>query len=336
MILGRRRKGAEGARGRERGVSMIEMIVSMALLTVVSLIMYEVYVGTMRAGEFLESHGDLARMGQVALNQVKAQILQGRFAFQNDSLGADYLGALTLSRAALADGRLPTVDPDGVVAPDDSTTTRTGNAFFFARQIDPITVTANGKQLLADRIVFTYIYLAPAGGDRLLGADRIDLLEAVSAPFADADQLAGYGSDQAAVARALYNAGVQKAWKVGQPLNQAFFNINASTGSLGSAVSAPRIAMTAQTLLKGLNSGKVSGKMAYSVAMNTPPAPISETVSVFAYLDSAHPRFPGGFEVQCVGPTGGRKVVMRLVLLGNYGKKINSQVDFVTAAANQM
>jgi len=54
----------------------------------------------------------------------------------------------------------------------------------------------------------------------------------------------------------------------------------------------------------------------------------------YAQPDANYPKFPAGFEVKIAGPSGHRKVAVRLVLMANYrASTYESQQGFVTTAA---
>jgi hypothetical protein len=60
--------------------------------------------------------------------------------------------------------------------------------------------------------------------------------------------------------------------------------------------------------------------MTYSVAYNTGPGfDLGDTVPVFGTADTVDDGFLHGFEVMMGGPTGGRRVLVRLVLAADSG-----------------
>ncbi len=326
----------------ERGVTILEVTVSLALLLVVSTIFYEAYIGTMRAGEFLESHGDLNQYGQKAVNTIKADLMQGRYLFQNDTLGQGYMSHITLTGLApQADTRLPQIDVNGTLVPDTGSQTRVGNALLIARQVAPLSmqidVNSDGttETVLADRYQFYMVFTAQNTARKFPGLNYyLDLATAASPMYADYFQLMGYTATvRSQIVANMVAAGVTMAWNNGQTIDNAFYAM-ASSGNLTGPTSAPTITMPANSLIPQLKGGRVSGNMVYSVGITTTPAIASvDPISQFGIPGG---NFPGGFETLVVGPAGARKIMVRLCLLSQYGNKVNSQVNFVTATTQQM
>ena len=66
---------------------MAEVSVSLFLLSIISLLFYQIFIGTMRTNMMLESHNDLAMLGQRSVNFVKEEVLQSKVLYQDDSRG---------------------------------------------------------------------------------------------------------------------------------------------------------------------------------------------------------------------------------------------------------
>ena len=76
----------------QRGFSLIEMTVTLAIVSVLMIAVYAMIEQTIRATLFNESHSDLAVLSQKAVNGVQGELLQTRMVFQEDALGSSYRG----------------------------------------------------------------------------------------------------------------------------------------------------------------------------------------------------------------------------------------------------
>lgn len=338
-------------RRSEQGFSLMEITVVLAIVSVIMIVVYGLIEETLRVTLFNESHDDLAILSQKAVNTLQAEILQSKLAFQEDALGASYRSALVMPGdvTVMSNSLLPVFDADGELEPD-SGTRFTGNALLVARQLAPLSIMYDhdGKkatadiEFLADRYRFEYFYLAKKTVKSFGGSGQtLDLMMTQSGEYADYFQLSSMGSTALkSLAQKVIDAGMTRAWDPGQPVGNAFYVLaDATGGSFSSALNNPTIATVKTTsLLPGLMGGRVSGRIDYSVGfIPTSPAtpyPILSPVRVFAEADASKPAFPSGFEVKVVGPARNRRVMTRVVLMGNYlAKKYESQEGFVVTAA---
>lgn len=327
-----------------RGASVPEITVTLALVSVISLIFFEMYVGMMRSGMFLESHNDLAVSSQQALNRIRREIIQSRIIFQDDAAGNGYLGALGLPGAAplYDDSRLPVIDPNGAFEPDTAGDEKTGNILLMARQLRPLELPLDHDadastaeiDFLTDVYRFEMFYLSPNSGRSFRPFTHyLDLVKVQSPVYADYFQLNGLpAAHRDALAQALFAEGIDRAWDPTQPVATAMYSI-AADGTM-TAVNSPSIAIEkTESLFPQFRGGAVTGNINYSVAMLHDP-PLTLTVAVPRF-GLANGQFPGGFEVQMAGPTGARKVMARLVTLAQFQNKINAVESTITAATTQ-
>lgn len=341
-------------RQSERGFSLMEVTVTMAIVTATLLVIYSMLEQTTKTSLFVESHNDLAIMSQRAVNAVHTEIVQTRIAYEENAVGAAYRTAMQLPATVTVwpDSFLPVFESNvSTMTPDTPGERFTGNSLLIARQLPPLTVTYdhddnNGTpevEYLADRYQFEYIYLSRASQPNFSGSGMtLDLTISTSREFADYFQLEAL-SDYATgeIVQKLIAAGLQRAWNPGQPLNNAFYNLSSATDGTFSnnALNGPTIAVVStRTLLRGLLGGRISGRMPYSVAF-APPAPapaypIPTPMRVFAQPISNEPGFPSGFEVKIAGPARNRQVMTRLVLMSHHSvRRYESQQAFVVTAA---
>ncbi len=333
-------------RSSQRGFSLIEITVVLAIMTVIMLIVYQLIDETLQMSMFNESHNDLAIMSQSAVNTLQSEVLQTRMAFEENTLGREYRTALTLPAGVTvwADSLLPVVDATGEIRPDTAAQRFTGNSLLLARQLAPRSITYDHDgnagtpeiEFLAERYRFEYVYLARKNVVSFSRSGMsLDLVMSTSAEYADFFQLSSMGPAAIApIVQKLMAAGLQRAWNPGQPVNASFYLLSGATdGTFNAAVNNATIPTTStQTLLRGLLGGRISGRMNYSVAFGA--FPIRTAVRVFAQPIAASPGFPSGFEVKIAGPARKRRVMTRLVLMSHYGgRTYESQQAFVVTAA---
>lgn len=346
-------------RRSQRGFSLIEMLIVLAIISVIMIIVFSLIEETVHTTMFNESHNDLAIMSQRGMNTLQAELLQTRVAFEEDATGAEYRSALAFpagSPAVWSDSFLPIIDTAGEIEPDAAGTRLTGNALLIARQLPPLSImydhdddiTTDDVEFLADRYRFEYVYLSPNPKRFALDYQTLDLMMSTSGEYADFFQLSAMGSATSELARKLITPDspdvvpILRAWDPGQSLNNAFYDLGgALDDTFNAPVNRPTIPiLTTKSLFRELLGGRISGKMDYSVAYLAPPPlrpiplPALTPLSVYAEPDPAEPGFPSGFEVKIVGPARNRKVMTRVVLMSNYrANYFESQQGFVVTAA---
>jgi len=338
----------------QRGLSLVEIITVLAVVSVLMIVVYKLLDDAMRASMFGESHNDMTIMTQRVVNRLQGEIMQSRVAYQEDATGSGYRAALQLpaSPARWGDTLLPVFQTETTLDPDagNGVDRRAGNSLLIVRQLEPLSVMYDNDanpatpdvEFMADRYRFEYEYLVSNNARNFGGAGfYLDLMESRSFEYADYFQLKGLTPSQLqSVVPKLQAAGIARAWDPGQAIDSAMYDLApAAAGTFGTALNKPQIAIAkTTTLLPDMRGGRISGRMDYSIAF-TPSAPVKAFVirhPMFFYAkpDSAYPKFPAGFEVKIAGPSGHRKVGMRLVLMSNYrAGTYESQQGFVTASA---
>jgi prepilin-type N-terminal cleavage/methylation domain-containing protein len=331
------------SRSGQRGFTIAELTVSLFLMSIISLIFYQIFIGTMRTNMMLESHNDLAMLGQRSVNFVKEEVLQSKVLYQDDSRGQSYLAKLSVPTglAVLSGSLLPVIDTTTSFVPD-SATRRTGNSLLLLREQVPSSYWIDHDadsgtadiEALADLYTFQYLYLTqnPARSFKGLGY-YLDLITAGSQPYASYVQISGMtATARAAVAQRLTTAGVNYALDPWKDAGQAFYQL-ASDGTLTGPVDHTIDLSLSESLLPEFRGGRIAGKMNYSVGVQLNPALATiEPINLYAQANGA---FPGGLETQIVGASSARKVMVRLMLVAEYGDKLNSHVNTVTSTTSE-
>jgi prepilin-type N-terminal cleavage/methylation domain-containing protein len=342
---------------REKGFSLMEVVIVLALVTGLMIVVYTLIEETLHTAMFNESHNDLTIMTQRAVNQVYVELLQSATAYQDDTVGNEYRAALQIpaTTPVMPNSLLPVFDTDPALNPDTGTGTdrRTGNSLLIVRSLSPLEGTNKPvlydhdnnnataeTELPVDRYRFEYFFLSRNTNRNFSGAGwYLDLVRATSGEYADYFQLSTLTPAQLTrVTNQLLGYGIQRAWHPAQPLGNAFYDLNdARDGTFNPAIARPTIAITeSKTMLPEMRGGRISGRMDYSVTFRPTfrtPYPIRHPVFAYAQADSAKPGFPSGFEVKVAGPIGFRKVFVRLALMSNYrATNYESQQGVVTTA----
>jgi prepilin-type N-terminal cleavage/methylation domain-containing protein len=337
-------------RASERGMTLIEMLVVVAISTVVMIAAYEMMDGAVQASLYVEAHNDLPVFGQEVVNLLQREMMQSREFFPATAAGEAYRSALRTSGGVAlttldAPGSLLPIADTGtqVLIPDDATTGRlTGNCLLIARQLEPLLLPFDHDndnntadvQFPADRYEFQYYYLTRNTARNFSNSGYIlDLVQARSVTFADYFQLVSLsGTQRAELAPQLIAAGLTRAWNPSTPIANAFYNIQApGTFQL---VNNPTITMNRiRSVLPAFGAGgRISGFMNYTVGIcrtvtrncNTAASQaifpgVRDRMPQFALVDNNNPAFPQGLEFKIVGPAGSRKAFVRLVLMAHYG-----------------
>jgi prepilin-type N-terminal cleavage/methylation domain-containing protein len=325
---------------RQRGFSLIEITVTLGVVSALMLIVYSILDQTLRASMFNESHNDLIIMSQRAMNTLESETVQARQVFQEDTDGTAYRSALQIPTRypKWTPSLLPIVQTDDTMAPD-TTTRYTGNSYFIVRQLEPISIFYDDDgnshtpdiEFLADRYRFEYFFLSTNSSRKFSSSPyTLDLMQSTSVEYADYFQLSNLArSDVQAIGAKLSTAGITRAWNPGQPIGSAFYAIPAN-GNFASAINNPTIDIGSTiSLLPELRSGRISGRMDYSVAFGSYKLPIRTAIYGPAITPAA------GFEAKVTGPAKSRKVMTRVLLMARYGvNTYEAQQGFVTTSAN--
>lgn len=340
--MNRRQDTQQGKSKRDSGISLIELLIVMFLFAVVGIMTYGILVGTARTNLFLESHNDLGEFGQRLVNDIKTKALQSKRLMDNSTAGNSYLAALDLSDAPppLEGMTLPTIEIAGSFSPSMADDTENpfvaasvGNALLFAESLAPYVDAANNARI--DLYRFNFYYLSTNTGTSIAGKDHtLDILHWQSVQFADYDQLKllenhdSSGTALTAVLGGLQTAdpaaereAITYAWSPAKPVDAAFYDINGKTSLPEAPNGTYDIALgSIQPAISNLNGARIGGDMPYTVAFNSGESfPINESVPLFATASDTGDGFPHGLETMIAGPSGGRRIFIRLVLAADNG-----------------
>ncbi len=377
---------------RQHGYTLAEILVVVAVSSIVMIVAYDLIESAMRTSLFVESHNNLAQLAQRPVNFMQGEVYQNKIIFQADSAGIGnayltrfttpptYPGAWPSCGASGCGGPattvptmppmqvnslLPIVDTTNTLGPDPGTGAQrlTGNILFLVRQLPPLLIPYGSPTVFfpADRYRFELYYLTQNTTRPFYTSNYyVDLIQARSIDFADYFQLfplidnngspAFSPAQITQIINGLSAAGLGVAFDpTNQPVTNAFYKIT-STGHMTLQSGQGIWIYQAKSLLPEFAGGSVSGKMVYTVGFRPSATTVFPTLSnyntssssyvpkdpipKFAIYDTSIPAFPSGFEVKLVGAGSAEKVLLRLVLLSNYGtSKMDSQEGMTIASA---
>ena len=308
------------ARSRRSGVTLVEVIVSSAIAVAILLVVTEIVQTTTRAQTYVAARDRAQSRASLVVADLRAAGFASRRVYQDDAVGRAYLAALDAAGYAVMSGaRLPVVDAAGRLEPDGGDLSRTGNAVLFACEDPPQDVTpASGHVRRVDVVRFFGIFPTRVAGRVTQSlADRIDLVRFSSRPYADRASLDAITdlADRADAIHALRAQGIDRAWLAGAAIGAAFFDLRIDGTISPTPVASPTI-----TCLPDALPTLVLGDGRMTVAPND--AKLS--VPSFAAADAAEPSYPSGFEVKIVGPSGGRQILVRLVVVAGANRDFDA------------
>lgn len=283
-----------------RGFSVVELLVVMAVTSVILIIILSMIEEATRLSLFVESRNDLSVMAQRPVNQIQRELLQANNIFFESVLGTPYRvgvhGALVAADPQpVPVSLLPQDIPIGAMGPDTAGTRDTGNALMLARKLSPFRITLNTETVggvtyptvifFADRYVFHYYYLSYAVNRPRAFRNApyiINLYRFRSRPVADYFQLtnatANLGPGQiTALSTALRGNGALQAdldyaWDPGQPFGSSFYTIPAPGLTFGAVIANPNAVnprciarRDVVPMIPELQGGRISGMMPITI-----------------------------------------------------------------------
>ena len=316
-----------------RGFTLIELMAVMIGMTVIMGASVAVFSHSVKVNTLLESNDNMKNYGQFAVNAAKLPLQQSRTIYQNDTYGNALWGLMTWSgHTPIGTTALPTISETGSLSPSelgDPTTpfdsTTVGNALLFTE--------STGHQLAGTRWIDTFrlraYYVTKNFTGKMQGKDYcLDVMDWVGPTYVDYTELVGAPN---AVFSALVANGFTRAWNSqATSKDSTVYTLNAS-GVLSPLASPALNPVNNHSATKIAGNG---GDTRYSVAFNDRASyPIQDRVPAFGTAHSSGDGFPNGFETMIVGPTGGRKVMLRLVLVGEGYSGRHSMAHTVIASA---
>lgn len=315
---------------RTAGFSLIEVVIASVLLSLMILAVSTLSISGADAQEFARRLNRATEVTQDIVDQMRLELVSCVRAFGNDAEGNGNVAMIDLAGAPapLSGLRLPTVSPNDSLRADTAGAEITGNSLLFSKLAwsDRFVCTSTNEYLV-DVSRWVYYYLTPEDGGPVAGSSSgLNLVRVVSEPLVDAASIDRITdpADQAEVLLHLLeqtpdvNGNVHDRCEVvwrrgGDPATVGTFRqIDDSDGSLSDTPIGSR--PSPWNVLR--NGEPVVGRLAYrhhSVATNySLPA---YGVGKYGLTSFSGAGFPHGFEIQVVGPSSARQVLLHMVIV---------------------
>ena len=316
----------------EGGFTFVEVTIVMTILVGMILIVSQLFLTTNQAQEVARRLNMTTDVTREVLQDIRAQAITSVRLFENNAVGNAYLGLLDLTGVQPAiNSTLPTIDVAGNFRQEAGPGVLTGNTLLFARHdwTDEFTC-LSGNSYLLEIYRLVRIYLRNEDGGPQPGTSvGLNLCRWVGEPMVDGSQVNRISDpvDQAEVlehlrlrtpdADGVQHPSVALVWIVGEdPAALDTFRQIEPTGTLSSTPVAPR-SPTWEVLQDPVeSSAELLFRNLYSVATNYAPSKIG--LGKFSVLDTMGDGFPHGFEVQIIGPSSGRQVLLHLIVVNRW------------------
>ncbi|MHC4944871.1 MAG: hypothetical protein ACYTG7_17790 [Planctomycetota bacterium] len=341
---------------RTRGFTIVEATICLVLMTVSFGAFLGVALQSINDFVFFSAHTKVGQWCQQRLNDIREDTLSVKQYFDSFNVSVmsqEYYNVLDLPLNSPPLNNtviLPQIEETGAFEPDSvSGINKTGNALFFVRSLEPFAVRVQTDPNIADpadwhiyRVpVYSFVlyYLTRRVNEQIGNSlDSLDLIRWSSLAVADYDQVMQFEElvqdgalecyPRAQVITAFMNEyGSEYLWVNGADLDQGFYHCYPD-GTHNVMPEDPTTLVIAMEQWQGLfsrmqNNGNNHVKGA-SVFMNrgSQGFEIGPIVPQFATVIAGGDGFPHGFEVQIVGPSGAREVLLKLVLAKSGAQRI--------------
>ncbi|OGS47435.1 MAG: hypothetical protein A2539_08500 [Elusimicrobia bacterium RIFOXYD2_FULL_34_15] len=320
----------------DKGLTLVEVIVALAIFLIIVPVITSVLMNVTKGFTSFEASNSLKKTNQNTLNRIYLKLTESKKIFQN--IPSDptvphnaYLGRIVANNyivsgigcpKLLENSKLPIVEEQSSLAQGTTnfTPSSVGNSLFFANS-DSTKVLTNildgagiSHTISIDLYKFNYYYLTEENPKPMRAMPSYRLVEWESLNYADYNQIINY-TDQTLknnMAISLRNNNILWSWDttvLESNINNAFYELN--TDGLGKIDVKPThtIQILKYNILTDMNTGIMGGGYKYGISSNTTyPKKVPQYANALG-------KFPGGFEVAIVGPTSGRRVFLRCVIL---------------------
>jgi hypothetical protein len=335
------------ARTAEAGLTLPELVVVGAILAVLMRMVFVLAGSGIDAQEYARRLNRVTEINQDILDDIRMDLSSSVNLYGNDALSLAYFGRIDMTGwpAPLTTSRLPRIAPEEDVVHDASNPTpKTGNMLFFAKlaYVDSYITPTSGNRYMTDVYQWVLYYLTrenPVTTDPV----GINLVHWISEPMANANQILAITDpiDQAELLEHLNlgtpdlsgraNEPIDLVWTRGMDpsLSGAFRQIDAASDFvLSDTPLPPRTDPFGVRTYRPLHRQGLLTLRHHSVA--TIHAQTAATACRLGIVNAAGDGFPHAFEIQIVGPSAARQVVVHSVLLSTNNRGLRAHSDLLT------
>ncbi len=337
-------------RHRQSGFSLVEVIIATTIFMGLVLVVSTLAISGSDAQDLSRRIAHMTEMAQEVSDDLRLELVSSVRLYGNDTDGNALLGELdmTVFPPPITVRRLPTIDLDGPFRQDSNSDQITGNALMFATLAwrDRFRCTS-GNEYIVDVFRLTHYYMSPIdGGPATNKRGGLDLVRFVSEPLIDADAI-DHISDTTDKAEVLLHflesspdvdgvahAKAEVVWlRTGTPgAVGTLRQIDEDDGTLSNSVIAGSGRPDPWKILPSpAGAQRLLGYRRGSIASNFDL--VAPGISRFAVRDDVN-GFPHGLEIQIIGPTASRQLLLHLVMMdgGMRGAPAWSQIQTVIMA----
>ncbi|MCB9876642.1 MAG: hypothetical protein H6835_03480 [Planctomycetes bacterium] len=314
----------------QRGHSLIELVISSTLLVGMIYVLTTLSVQGGEAQEYARRLNRVTEITQDLTDAIRLELVSSVRLFGNDAEGLANLAALDLTGAPtpLGDLQLPTISGTPQLRQDVVGDAITGNSLFFAKVAwDERFACTSGEEYVIDVYRWVYYYLTPEdGGPDPSHPIGINIVRVESEPMADAgcvDRISDpvdqqevmiHLANSTADADGETHARCAVVWSRGglPSVVGTFRQIDEDDGSLSTTPFGgrpdPWQVLRSQDAVTGLLSYRH-----HSIASNYAPGAFG-LAKYGVMTNSPNGGFPHGLEIQVVGDSSARQVMVHLVV----------------------
>lgn len=315
------------------GYSLVELVMAVAIFSIVVPVIVMFFSSTMRAFNSFEAANGLKKSNQQAVNRIFLKLSGNKRLFQNTANDTAFLLRVSTGGcpSKLTGSKLAKIEENGVLSPGTTNfvSASVGNSLFFAgnagtRILGGI-VDGGGLSgtVRIDAYTFNYYYLTPENPKSLTYAPSYCLVEWQSGVYADCNQVSTVSDPvkNSNTIKALISSGVNFCWNPSETNVSAAFSAFGANGTMTAAPS-HYVAKNKQSILTSIITGIIGSGYKYGISSNS--AGWTRAPKVVPVYAAASGSFPGGFEIAVVGPSGGRKVLIRSVIVAQVGNNFSA------------
>jgi prepilin-type N-terminal cleavage/methylation domain-containing protein len=308
------RNHQRSGRAAQRGYTFLEMIITLVIVSLMSLVVERVLSSTQEAERYLAAVRLATERGQKLAYEVTEIVSASRKLYTRDAVGQGYQAKLDLTRDPIAPGvRLPLFDEVNPMGPDTAGDPRTGNSILFVREADAapcVADPATAKIRYIDTYRFVFVYPHRTTRTVVNGQGPAwDLVIWRSVPFPSRAQILAItnATEKQNVIKDLYTRyGYDVCWDPNGPVDTTFYGLDIA----GNMAALPN---PNYTIEEDLDVSE-RGRLVYAdVQLAATDAGSKARNAVFS-LDNPATWSPHGLEVKIVGASGSRKVWLHIVV----------------------
>lgn len=323
---------------------MIEMVIATMMLLALSFLVTNMIISGNSAQKFADRQGRVTEITQETLDDISNELSQAVRLFEDDVIGNAYLARLQSWNKAvpIASSRMPRFKLTGNLDKDLAGTEATGNELFFVRLAwaDTFTCTSgNTYSLDVYRLVRYYMKLEGAGPSTK-NPYGLNLVKWTSEPVVSGTQVDRItnSTDLLELLKHLHDGTPDDAGVSHTRLNLVWRLAENSTapdtfrqilldGSLTSVPTVPRAKVWEFERDDRLSSVGLLFYRHHSVATNYSPG--NKGVARFGIRNDGlvGVGFPHGFEIQVVGSTAGRRILIHMTTVSTNAKGLQAFYD---------